>query len=133
MTTAVERSAGLRFTQLIGASLLTVVVLLALLVPVFAGDPLRQDLDHTLGTPTLQQPLGTGWLQNRHFNLFGGRAGLLVNTIGALLLVLMCLSGIVVWWPVARVSRRLRDLGRRAEWAPPRGLHRSAASCRPCS
>lgn len=66
------------------------------------------------------------WLQNLHFNLFGGRIGLLVNAIGALLLVLMCLTGIVVWWPATKVGRHLSDLGRLTAWAAPRGLHRSA-------
>lgn len=62
MTMITERTGALRATQLVGACLLGVVVLFALLVPMFAGDPLRQNLDHTLGAPTFQQPMGTDHL-----------------------------------------------------------------------
>jgi uncharacterized iron-regulated membrane protein len=39
------------------------------------------------------------WLQDLHFNLLAGRTGRIANGIGGLALLLMCLSGIVVWWP----------------------------------
>ena len=44
-----------------------------------------------------------GWLANLHFNLLMGRRGLLISGWMAVGLLLLCLSGIVVWWPgVAR-------------------------------
>jgi uncharacterized iron-regulated membrane protein len=38
-------------------------------------------------------------LQDLHFDLLGGRTGRVVNGIGALFLVVMCLTGLVIWWP----------------------------------
>lgn len=39
------------------------------------------------------------WLRDLHFNLLSGRTGRIVNGVGALCLLLMSLTGIVVWWP----------------------------------
>lgn len=38
-------------------------------------------------------------LQNLHFELLGGHTGRIVNGIGALCLLTMCASGLVIWWP----------------------------------
>ncbi len=38
-------------------------------------------------------------LHNLHSNLLGGRIGRLVNAIVSLLLLLMCATGLVIWWP----------------------------------
>lgn len=46
------------------------------------------------------------WLQNLHFNLFAGRTGLIVNAAGAVLFVVMALTGAIVWWPGRRQWRR---------------------------
>lgn len=43
-----------------------------------------------------------GWLANLHFYLLSGHTGLLVNGWMCLGLVLLCLSGLVVWWPGQR-------------------------------
>ena len=53
-------------------------------------------------------------LQDLHFDLLGGRTGRLVNGIGAAALALMCLTGIVIWWPGRSNWRRsmLVDFGR---------------------
>lgn len=49
------------------------------------------------------------WLRELHHNLLAGRTGRLVNGAGAALLLLLCLSGIVLWWPGPRLwTRRLR-------------------------
>ena len=49
------------------------------------------------------------WLQELHFNLLGGPTGLMINGIGAALLLAMCISGLVIWWPgAARWARALR-------------------------
>jgi uncharacterized iron-regulated membrane protein len=42
------------------------------------------------------------WLQDLHFNLLTGRTGRIVNGAGALCLLLMSLTGIVIWWPGLR-------------------------------
>lgn len=39
------------------------------------------------------------WLQDLHFYLLGGDTGLIVNGIGGLLLLVMGLTGLVIWWP----------------------------------
>ena len=38
-------------------------------------------------------------LQDLHFDLLGGRTGRIVNGAGAIVLSLMCLTGLVIWWP----------------------------------
>ena len=39
------------------------------------------------------------WLQELHFNLHLGRRGIVINGIGAAALVVMALSGLIIWWP----------------------------------
>jgi len=39
------------------------------------------------------------WFQDLHFYLLAGQTGLVVNGVGAGLLIVMCLSGLAVWWP----------------------------------
>jgi len=38
-------------------------------------------------------------LQDLHFDLLGGSRGRLVNGVGALVLLGMCVTGVVIWWP----------------------------------
>ena len=38
-------------------------------------------------------------LQDLHFDLLGGPRGRLVNGVGALVLLGMCATGLVIWWP----------------------------------
>jgi uncharacterized iron-regulated membrane protein len=42
------------------------------------------------------------WIQELHFKLFAGYAGVLVNAVGALLFVGMCVTGALIWWPGVR-------------------------------
>lgn len=49
------------------------------------------------------------WLQQLHFYLFLGRPGLIINGVGGLLLMLLCATGIWLWWP--GVKRWKRALG----------------------
>ena len=57
-----------------------------------------------------------GWLDRLHSNFFSGRPGRVANGIGALLLVLLSVTGIVIWWPGrAGVGRALR-VDWRAGW-----------------
>lgn len=47
----------------------------------------------------LSEQSWTRWLQELHFNLLGGPTGLVVNGIGAICLLVMCVTGLVIWWP----------------------------------
>ena len=38
-------------------------------------------------------------IQDLHFDLLAGRTGRIVNGVGAACLLLMCISGLVIWWP----------------------------------
>jgi len=50
-------------------------------------------------------------LQELHFNLLGGRRGRFLNGIGAIALLTMCVTGVVIWWPRRRHWRLvIRDL-----------------------
>jgi uncharacterized iron-regulated membrane protein len=60
-------------------------------------------------------------LQDLHFDLLAGRTGRIVNGIGGLCLLVMCLTGLVIWWPGVGGWRRgfLVDFARgwkRAIW-----------------
>ena len=46
------------------------------------------------------------WLVDLHENLLAGSTGRRVNGIGAAFLVLLCLTGAVVWWPGRKYWRR---------------------------
>ena len=64
-------------------------------------------------------PLGI-WLVSRllylHDDLLGGTTGRRINGIGALLVVVMALTGIVVWWPGIRNWRRSLSVHRNVGW-----------------
>ncbi len=70
-------------------------------------------------------PLGfrvTAWMLDLHDNLLKGKTGRQVNGIGALLVLLLCATGAVLWWPGIRNWRRsltvdLRSNGRRLNWS----------------
>jgi len=48
-------------------------------------------------------------VQDLHFDLLGGSRGRLVNGVGALLLLGMCVTGLVIWWPgTSNWTRSLR-------------------------
>ena len=51
-----------------------------------------------------------------HDDLLGGKTGRLINGFGAQLLVLIALSGIVVWWPGIKTWRRSLTLHRDVGW-----------------
>jgi uncharacterized iron-regulated membrane protein len=46
------------------------------------------------------------WLQKLHFDLLAGPTGRLVNGVGALFLLTLCLTGVVIWWPGIRNWKR---------------------------
>lgn len=55
-------------------------------------------------------------LQQLHFNLLIGREGLALNTGGAVLLVLLGASGVVLWWPGLASWRRGFTVDPRRGW-----------------
>jgi uncharacterized iron-regulated membrane protein len=63
-------------------------------------------------------------LQDLHYNLLGGRTGRTINGVGALAILILCATGLVVWWPGRRGWRRalVADFSRgRLAWQ----LHRA--------
>jgi uncharacterized iron-regulated membrane protein len=55
-------------------------------------------------------------VQDLHFDLLAGRTGRVVNGAGALLLLGLCLSGLVIWWPGIPNWRRGFTVGFRRNW-----------------
>jgi uncharacterized iron-regulated membrane protein len=55
-------------------------------------------------------------LQDLHFDLLAGRTGRLVNGAGALLLLTMCVTGLVIWWPGVARWRRSLTIDVRRSW-----------------
>ncbi|HTF69049.1 MAG TPA: PepSY-associated TM helix domain-containing protein [Edaphobacter sp.] len=73
---------------------------------------------------TVEGPLG--WVRNLHYFLFAGETGLIVNGWMAFGLLLLCVTGVVIWWPgILRWKRSLvvswRSNWKRMNW----GLHSS--------
>src|SRR6266478_5184109 len=60
------------------------------------------------------------WLADLHDNLLHGKAGLRWNAAGAILTILLCLTGAVIWWPGIRNWRSSLTVRRRQN---PRGLN----------
>lgn len=57
------------------------------------------------------------WLVNFHENLLFGDSGRFVNGIGSICVTLLCLTGIVIWWPGIREWRRSLIINWRANRA----------------
>ena len=55
-------------------------------------------------------------LQDLHFNLLAGRTGRVVNGVGAMCLVVMALTGVVLWWPGIAAWRRALTIDIRRGW-----------------
>jgi uncharacterized iron-regulated membrane protein len=55
-------------------------------------------------------------IQDLHFDLLAGRTGRIVNGAGAGLLLLMCLTGLVIWWPGVATWRRGFTVDLRRSW-----------------
>ena len=69
-----------------------------------------------LGDTIPSEPRVLAWFVDLHDNLLGGRTGRLVNGAGALLLVLLCATGAVIWWPGTPRWRRSLSVRWRARW-----------------
>ena len=55
-------------------------------------------------------------VQELHFDLLAGRTGRIVNGIGGLLLLGLCLTGVVIWWPGLPNWRRGFTIDMRRSW-----------------
>ena len=55
-------------------------------------------------------------IQDLHFDLLAGRTGRAVNGIGAMLMLGMCLTGLVIWWPGVASWRRGCTIDFRRNW-----------------
>ena len=84
------------------------------------SDPIRRLFDpftgEDLGDPLLLGYRVTAWLLDLHDNLLGGQTGRRVNGIGAILLLLLALTGAVIWWPGIQRWRRSLTIDRKADW-----------------
>jgi len=57
------------------------------------------------------------WLVNLHENLLFGDRGRFVNGIGSACLTLLCLTGLIIWWPGIKDWRRSLTINWRASFA----------------
>jgi uncharacterized iron-regulated membrane protein len=55
-------------------------------------------------------------LQDLHFDLLAGRTGRIVNGVGALFLLAMTVTGLVIWWPGRSKWRRSLTVDFRRQW-----------------
>lgn len=56
------------------------------------------------------------WLQQLHFNLLGGKTGRIVNGVGGLALLMLTVTGLVVWWPGRAHWRRAMTVKWSSRW-----------------
>ena len=58
----------------------------------------------------------TTWLLDLHDNLLSGTTGRAVNGLGAILMTLLSVTGLIIWWPGIRNWRRSLTFDPRANW-----------------
>ena len=58
----------------------------------------------------------TTWLLDLHDNLLSGTTGRAVNGVGAILMTLLSVTGLIIWWPGIRNWRRSLTVDMRANW-----------------
>ena len=58
----------------------------------------------------------TAWLLDFHDNLLGGETGRRTNGVGAALVIVSAVTGLVVWWPGVQRWRRSAIVDWRANW-----------------
>jgi uncharacterized iron-regulated membrane protein len=56
------------------------------------------------------------WILNLHDNLLAGPTGRLVNGIGAIVTIVLAVTGLVIWWPGIRKWRRSLFIHRKVGW-----------------
>jgi len=80
---------------------------------------IRVAADPTTGEVLGVAPIGPVWLdkvEELHVSLFVSRNGRILNGTGAALLLLMCITGVVNWWPGVRNWRRALQVDFRRSW-----------------
>ncbi len=58
----------------------------------------------------------TAWFMRLHTDLLGGDTGRLVNGVASVLMTLLCISGLIVWWPGIDKWRRSLWIHRKVGW-----------------
>jgi len=71
---------------------------------------------HDLGESRPYSIQFLGWLVDLHVNLLSGKTGRLVNGVGAVFVLLLALTGAVVWWPGVRTWRRALAMQPASNW-----------------
>jgi uncharacterized iron-regulated membrane protein len=56
------------------------------------------------------------WLGDLHINLLAGKPGRVVNGVGAGLLTILGLTGLIIWWPGVEQWRRSLTINWQAKW-----------------
>jgi len=56
------------------------------------------------------------WLNDLHHNLLAGKTGRLVNGFGGIFLGVLCLTGLVIWWPGIKNWRRALRVDFSKKW-----------------
>ena len=69
-----------------------------------------------LGDPLPAGYRFTKWMLDLHDNLLAGETGRRVNGFGALFLLVLCLTGAVIWWPGSDRWRRSLSVDLHANW-----------------
>ena len=85
------------------------------------GDELKQRLfDPRSGTDLGDSVSLKIWLVSKlldlHDNLFAGRTGRRVNGVGAIAVIILAVSGLVIWWPGMKTWRRSLTVPRGIGW-----------------
>lgn len=85
------------------------------------GKETKRRLLHPFTGEDLGDPLPAGfrftaWMLDLHDNLLNGETGRRVNGVGALLLIALCATGAVIWWPGAGSWQRSLSLDLHTNW-----------------
>jgi uncharacterized iron-regulated membrane protein len=56
------------------------------------------------------------WIADLHINLLSGATGRLVNGVLGMFLFILCVSGVIIWWPGRAHIRRSMSIHWRARW-----------------
>jgi uncharacterized iron-regulated membrane protein len=56
------------------------------------------------------------WLQRLHFDLLADKTGRLVNASAGLLMVVLAITGIIIWWPGRSLWRRALKINTATKW-----------------
>ena len=85
------------------------------------GNQTKRRLFHPFSGEDLGDPLPLGyrasaWLLDLHDNLLNGETGRRVNGLGALFLIVLSMTGLIIWWPGISKWRRSLTLDLRANW-----------------